>query len=291
VPPYHIYDIKYNQQIIPDKKPDDPVTSINTSFGCFHNCDFCCSPVMFGNKLIGKPLKFLEKEVKILKGRLDEKGSEKKQKFLFIRDENFTMQKDYRERLEIISKSGAKIYLFSSANTLTEQVVKTLAKNNVYLICLGLEDPEKEYLKNRELSETVKRLKNNGIFVYLSFIVDPLKIVDKDREKEFYYLLYEKFEELRPEMVCGNFLMPFPKTPLWKKYSSLIGEEDFKYYDSKTPFLIKDPKIHHRIRYSMFEVQWRYYTSDLYNREIRNFSVKDTLHLRFLELKKEFTGH
>ncbi|MEQ8221959.1 MAG: radical SAM protein [Candidatus Eremiobacterota bacterium] len=290
-PLYHVYDITYNQQIIPDKRPDDPVTSINTSFGCFHNCEFCCSPVMFGNNMTCKPPDLLKREVKILKERLERGSNGKKQKFMFIRDENFTFQKDYREKLEIISKSGAKIYLFSSANTLTEEVVKTLAEHNVYLICLGLEDPQKEYLKNRDLFGVVERLKKNGIFVYLSFIVDPLKVIDEDKEKEFYDLLYKKFEELRPEMVCGNFLMPFPGTPLWGKYAGLINEEDFKYYDSKTPFLIKDRKIHDRTRKSMFEVQWKYYTSDLYNKEVRNFETGDTLHLRFLELKKEFTGY
>lgn len=288
IPFYDLYDIKYNQQILPDKKPDDPVTSINTSFGCNQKCDFCCSPVMFGNKVIEKPEKLLKKEAKILKERLEAAGNGKKQKFLFIRDENFTLQKNYREKLEIINRTGAKIYLFSSANTLTETVVKTLSKNNVYLICIGMENPGKEYLKNKNLSSAVKRLKENGILVYLSFIVNPLEIIDPNKEKQFYSLLYKKFEELRPEMVCGNFLMPFPGTPLWNKYCDLISEENFKYYDSKTPFLVKDRKIHNRIRYSMFDIQWKYYNSGMYNKEVRKFESGDTLHLRFLELKNFF---
>ena len=58
------------------------------------------------------------------------------------------MRRDYKERLKIISGIGAKIYLFASANTLREEVADALAQNNVYMVCLGLEDPTKYYAKN-----------------------------------------------------------------------------------------------------------------------------------------------
>ena len=41
--------------------------------------------------------------------------------------------------------------------------------------------------------------------------------------------------------------------------------------------------------FDMFYYQWVYYTSDIYNETVRRFDVYDTLHLRFLELKAEFT--
>jgi len=238
--------------------------------------------------MIDKPLELIEREVEILKHRFNKADDGKKKKFLFIRDENFTLQKNYKEKLKIIARTGAKLYLFASANTLSEKVVKTLANNNVYMICMGLEDPSTEYRKNTNLIKVMKNLKDKNIYAYLSFIVNPLNIIGTDKGNTFYSLLYKRFQELKPEMVCGNFLMPFPRTPLWDKYYHLISDDDFKDYDSKTPFLIRNKTVHDKMRYFMFEIQWRYYTSDLYNNEIRKFETEDTLHLRFLELKEQF---
>jgi radical SAM superfamily enzyme YgiQ (UPF0313 family) len=296
VPRYDLYDIRNNQQVIPDKKLNDLATSINTSFGCPYKCDFCCTPVMFGPGLISKPIDHVKKEVDLIKTVLDKTDDGTKERFLFIRDENFTLQKDYRERLEVIAQTGTKIYLFASANTLREEVVNALADNNVYMVCLGLEDPTKEYAKNKKLDEAVRLLKNKGIYTYLSFIVDPTHLVGRgengitgaEKGKDFYKLLQKRFEELKPEMVCGNFLMPFPGTPLWDDYYWMVNEKDFQHYDSKTPFLVKNNLVATKMKYFMFDVQWKYYTSDLYNNHIRKFDVGDQLYNRFVELKKEF---
>jgi len=286
-PRYDLYDIENNQQVIPDKAPNDLATSINTSFGCPYQCDFCCTPVMFGPRLIQKPLSAIERETNLIKKRLDNAGNGR-QRFLFIRDENFTLQKDFKERLETIAKTEAQLYLFASANTLTDNVVDTLAENNVYMVCLGLEDPTKEYRKNRLLNEAVSKLKDRGIYTYLSFIVDPLEVVGAEKGEKFYNALNQRFWELKPEMVCGNFLMPFPGTPLWDDYYHLISEDDFKAYDSKTPFLVKNEVVADKMKYFMFKSQWDYYTSDMYNDQVRKFDTGDTLHGRFLELKDEF---
>ena len=114
------------------------------------------------------------------------------------------------------------------------------------------------------------------------------KTVTAENGKKYYDLLYERFLQLKPEMVCGNFLMPFPGTPIWDKYYHLVSKSDYKYYDSKTPFLVKNELVAAKMRYFMFEVQWRYYNSDQYNNTVRKFESEDTLHLRFLELQNQF---
>lgn len=279
IPRYDLYDVRVNQQIIPDKNPDDIVTSLNTSQGCPFRCDFCCTPILCP-KLISKPLDLIEKEVAYLRTL--------KPKWIFIRDENFPLQKDWLQRLKIIEKTEAKIYLFASANLLNEEKIKIMKEHNVYMICLGLEDVTVDYAKNKNLDEVVKLLKKHGIYTYLSFIVDPLKIIGREAGREFYQKLMARLSELGPEMVCGNFLMPFRGTKIWDKYYAFISQEDYKHYNSKTAFLIRNPVVREKMHFFMFWYQWLYFTSDFYNKNVRKFAVHDTLHLRFLELYEHF---
>jgi len=98
----------------------------------------------------------------------------------------------------------------------------------------------------------------------------------------------QRIEELAPEMICGNFLMPFRGTKIWDKYYAYVSPEDYRHYDSKTPFLIRNPVLREKMKFFMFWYQWQYYTSDFYNTNVREFQTGDTLHLRFLELYKHF---
>ena len=279
IPRYDLYDLKNNQQIIPDKQKDDLCSSINTSQGCPFRCDFCCSPLMC-DKLMSKPLSLIEEEVNYLK-KLNPK-------YIFIRDENFPLQKDWEERLKLIKEVGAKIYLFASANLLDEETVLKMKENNVYMICLGLEDVLVDYFKNRTLDDACSLLHENDIYVYLSFIVNPLKVKTQQESNYFYQKLLGRFEDLKPEMVCGNFLMPFRGTKIWDDYKYLVTEKDYDFYNSKSAFLEKNLNNRKRMEYEMFYYQNLYYNSDFYKENIRDFRVFDTLHLRFLELQKEF---
>lgn len=274
IPRYDLWDISLNQQIIPGKRPGDRVTSINTSQGCPFRCDFCCSPLM-SDHLMSKPLWLVEEECKAL--------ARQRPEYIFIRDENFPLQKDWKEKLVTIERMvGAKIYMFASANLLTDQAVEFMAEHGVYMCCLGLEDIMKEYRKNRELDLVCERLHKAGIYVYLSFIVDPVTLHHREAERNFYQRLTQRFNELHPEMVCGNFLMPFKGTPLWDQYKEVVSPaEDFPQYDSKSAFLEKDPGRRAEMEYNMFKVQWDYYRGGEYPRE---FHTGDTLENRFNEL-------
>lgn len=282
IPRYDLYDVRNNQQIIPDKLKDDICTSINTSQGCPFKCDFCCSPLMCDH-IISKPLDAVRKEVEYLK--------QHNAKYIFIRDENFPLQSDWKEKLQIINTLSAKIYLFASANLCTEDTVRFMKENGVYMICLGLEDITVDYRKNDRLVEVCNRLHRYGIFVYLSFIINPLKVNTEKSSTQFYNRLLERVHELKPEMVCGNFLMPFRGTKIWDDYKDIVTEEDFSEYDSKSAFLEKDKVIRAEIEYRMFEFQHNYYHSEFYSKNCREFRDDDTLGLRFKELEDTFRQH
>jgi radical SAM superfamily enzyme YgiQ (UPF0313 family) len=283
LPRRDLYDIKSNWQIIPDMKPGQIAVSINTSSGCniMPPCDFCCTHMM-SERLTSRPLEMVKKEARSLR--------QYKPDFLFIRDENFTMQNDWRTRLEAINQAlpEAKIYLFASANTLNEKAAAFIAEHGTYMVCLGLEDPTKEYAKNRNLDRTVALLKENGIMAYLSFIVDPLKVIGREQGQEFYSLLMNRLYELGPEMICGNFLMPFRGTKIWDQYYALVSREDYRHYNTKEPFLIRNEILKEKMKFFLFWYQWLYFNSEFYNTQVRQFAVKDTLHLRFLDLYDEF---
>jgi hypothetical protein len=284
IPRYDLYSIKSNQQIIPGKKPNDICSSINTSIGCPYKCDFCCSPVMCP-KLVSKPIELVEREVDYFKTL----PTFDQPQWLFIRDENFPLQRDWKERLKLISKIGAKIYMFASANLLQKwEDVVYLQQNGVYMVCLGLEDVTVSYSKNKKLENAISMLKKVGIFTYLSFIVNPLEVIGREAGENYYGKLMQAFHDLKPEMVCGNFLMPFPGTKMWDQYYAYVSKDDYKYYDSKTPFMIRNEVLREKMKFYMFWYQWKYYTSDFYQKEVRHFYQEDTLHLRFEELNEHF---
>lgn len=282
VPRYELYNIKYNHQIIPDAYPGDIFSSIVTSQGCPYKCDFCCSPIMC-DKLVSRPLHIMEAELTLRKQinpTID---------FMFIRDENFPLQKDWKLRLEMIHRfyPETKVYMFASANLLTEEMVGGMKDNNVYMVCIGLENINSTYAKNKNLDVSVQLLKKYGIYTYLSFIVNPLEIIGREKGELFYAKLNSRLYELMPEMICGNFLMPFKGTKLWDEYYWLVSKDDFKEYDSKSAFLIKNEIIRKKMEFYMFWNQYSYYNSSEYLK-MRNFNCGDTLNQRFNDLFDKF---
>ncbi len=81
--------------------------------------------------------------------------------------------------------------------------------------------------------------------------------------------------------------MPFPGTKLWESYKYKVSVKDFDRFDSKTPVFTDGifKEWHQRM---LVAVQLKYYLSDTYNRNVRDFNCGDTLNLRMLELQKEF---
>jgi hypothetical protein len=81
--------------------------------------------------------------------------------------------------------------------------------------------------------------------------------------------------------------MPFPGTKLWESYKNRVTIKDFDRFDSKTPVFTYGAlgEWHKRM---LVSVQLKYYLSELYNKQVRNFECGDLLHLRINELSKEF---
>jgi radical SAM superfamily enzyme YgiQ (UPF0313 family) len=275
LPQRQLYDYALSKQCVPGLYLADTIASINTGYGCKYNCDFCCSPII-SPRIIERDVQKVQAELNTITINPD---------FFFIKNENFIGQKQWMSYLNIIRSKfeQSKLYFFSTSNELDKEKIQLLKENNTHIICLGLENPSLSYPKNQKLVEICNLLHEYNIYIYLSYIYDPLY-----SDKNSYYSELEKILKiLKPTMITANFLMPFPKTKIWSKYAHLINEKDYKYYNSKEPFIIRNNEINKELKYDLWKFQIDYYTSTIY-KDIRNFECGDTLHIRFQELDKQF---
>ena len=280
MPRYDLHDPKNNKKSIPELMPGELLVTINTSQGCPHACDFCQTPLMFGRNILSKPLGLVRKEVEHLKTQNPD--------YLFIRDENFTALNDFKERLSIIGETGAKIWLFSSANTLNEEKIKCLKENGVYMVLMGLEDITQSYSKNKNIDKVSGLLHENGIYPALTYIVDPLSLDTDGKISDYFGKLSQRFKDLKPALLYGYFLLPLRGTPMYEKYRHLILDSDFKNYDFSSAFLVRDPVQKEKLERAMIQCKSDYYTSDFYRENVREFECGDQLHLTFEREKSKW---
>ena len=284
LPRYDLYDVRYNSQIIPDRMHDETCSSINTSVGCVHNCEFCCTPVMYGRRIYKKPIEFLEREARLLvelNGTFDN---------VFIRDENFLMLPDHVRRIETLNRVGLarRYHCFASADQVLRCDLPRLVENGLVLVNMDYGDPFKTYLKNDRIAKACQLLRRHGILVQMSYIIDPTQVLDRRNEDHAYDILEKMTRSCHPAMLSGNFLMPFPGTPIFERYEII----DYDNYILKSPrLLVKDLEVCERMEQKMFWFQQEYLESDFYNLEIRSFrnDPPDVLELKFDVLRRIFT--
>jgi len=284
LPRYDLYDTKWNCQIIPDRFAQDSCSSINTSIGCVHSCEFCCTPVMYGRTIYSKPLDFLREEAKILSNH-----GKTQFKNVFIRDENLFMLEDWDTRLEILKQESLaeKFHCFASADKIQNKA-KQILKKGINLVNLDFGMPKRRERKNKRFYETCQECFDEGLQTQISFIIDPTEVVDPKKETEMYALLWEMTEKCRPVMLSGNFLMPFPGTRIAKKFN--IGIDDYhKFILKSAKLLINDENVVKRLEQNMFDFQLNYFESSSYQ-QLRKFRCGDVLDLKYQQLAQIFSN-
>lgn len=273
VPNRSCYSVSRNIQALPDYYEEELLTSVATSFGCPFRCDFCATPTI-SPKLASRTLDSIEAETHDMP----------QSSVMFIRDENFLKNKDWKERLDILKRKTDKLYLFSSSDMLTKETVRELKNRKVWMVSLGLEDVTKEYTKNRNLDSAVRNLKNAGVYTDISFIINPAfrqGFVDGILDK-----LMERLKCYMPERICGNFLIPYPGTKVWNEYKFMLKYEDYPYMTGKYALLEPDYLIRNDLEEKLIQFQLDYFMSKEYN-QVRNFECNDTLHNIFKSLQSK----
>jgi hypothetical protein len=283
LPRYDLYNTQWNCQIIPDRLAHDSCSSINTSIGCIHNCEFCCTPIIYGRTIYKKPLDFLRAEVKLLT-----QNGKIKFKNVFIRDENLFMLEDWETRLKILKEEqlAEKFHCFASADKIRGKAKKIL-ESGIHLVNLDFGIPKHLEKKNKKFYETCIECFNEGLQTQVAFIINPIDILTSNKEQEMYAILNHMTEKCQPTMLSGNFLMPFPGTRIAKKFD--IGINDYhKFILKSARLLVNDPAIVERLEHNMFEFQLHYFESAEYNK-IRKFRCGDVLDLKYQQLAQIFS--
>ena len=147
--------------------------TIIPSVGCPMGCNFCTTSAFFGGK--GKFLNFYDTGAELFGVMADMERKLNVQSF-FMMDENFLLHK--RRALELLEhmKAGGKawsLYVFSSANAISQYSTRELVELGVSWVWMGLESPHSSYtkLKGADTLALTAELRRHGIKVLGSTIV------------------------------------------------------------------------------------------------------------------------
>ena len=157
---------------LPQSKGGTAATII-PSVGCPMGCNFCTTSAFFGGK--GKFLNFYDSG-KELFGVMSEMEGKLGVKSFFMMDENFLLHK--RRAMELLGfmKKEEKpwaLYVFSSANAISQYTTRELVELGVSWIWMGLESPRSSYtkLKGADTLKLARELRQHGIKLLGSTIV------------------------------------------------------------------------------------------------------------------------
>ena len=173
-PRYDLYDIRKNQQIIPDKKIDDLSTSINTSMGCPYKCDFCCINAPFGKSVF----RYWNPEFMITEfDKIANMGIRN----IKIADEMFVLNKNHFLKIcDLIIERGYdfNIGAYARIDTVREEYLEKLKKAGVNWLALGIEsgnrkvriDAAKGKFDEVDVTDIVKKIESFDIEVISNYM-------------------------------------------------------------------------------------------------------------------------
>lgn len=191
-----------------------PVASIFTSRGCPYSCIFCNKSVFGAQITFHSPKRVLD-EISFL---IDNYGVRQ----IDILDDHFTFDKKRAmEILEGIIRSGRRVFINLQngirADTVDEELIKTMRRAGVYKIGLGVEsaDPEiqKRIKKNLDVEKAIfasKLAKKYGILVYGFFILGLPGEDRRSMQKTIDFAL-----KMDPLIANFSIALPFPGTEMY----------------------------------------------------------------------------
>ncbi|MEW6601171.1 MAG: radical SAM protein [Nitrospirota bacterium] len=203
-----------------------PTASVRTSTGCAFNCSFC----VVHHIMNGKYLQRSPEDV------VDEISNIKEGHIYFVDDETFLNKKRLTEIANLLLERGIKKKYISWARSDTivrqPELFELWKKAGLDVVYVGLESMSGNRLDNynkRTNVETNRKavsiLKDLGITLHASFIVDPDFSVEDFRELE------KEIMNVCPAEVTFTVFSPSPGTELWLKHKDDYICDPYLFYD------------------------------------------------------------
>jgi len=198
---------------LPGKKGGTAATII-PSVGCPMGCNFCTTSAFFGGK--GKYLNFYNTGEELF-GIMSRMEANLGVKSFFMMDENFLLHKkramELLERMKASGKAWA-LYVFSSANAISQYSMRELVELGVSWVWMGLESPLSSYakLKGADTLKLTARLRRHGIKTLGSTIVGLEHHTNENIEGEIEHAISHDTD-------FHQFMLytPVPGTPLFSE--------------------------------------------------------------------------
>lgn len=201
--------------------------------GCNNRCEFCTTPYYWGREIRLNSIKRIRNHVNSIRSL----GFEE----FVLQDDNILLWDNQLRRQYLRAVSEAGFYAFNDAGyyyPLVERYhVDELSEFGIYGIFLPVENPsldrmhgQSKYLQITSDKEKIKKLKKvsdwlnkSGIRFYSAIMVGFPGEDLSDLKKAVHYARFIK--ALGAFHVTFNFVHPYPGTPLYRKYYSLVPEE------------------------------------------------------------------
>jgi len=249
---------------------------IQTSRGCPHQCSFCISSKLYGNKIRCKSSYQLENELKTIREIFGKP-------YIFFTDDNLFIDKQRNNSLiNVVRNSNVNWYAFSDAGIADDKkLLSEIADSGCTQLLIGFESLCSENLsglnknnwKMHKLSsykEIINRIQGFGIGVVGSFVIG----LENDTA-EVFENLYEFIEETSLYATNITVLTPFPGTNIYEKFKQerrLISEDWSKYNGFELTFTPNNITIE-EFEKGYMDLNMRLNSPDRMNRIIEHFKT------------------
>jgi radical SAM superfamily enzyme YgiQ (UPF0313 family) len=213
----------------------DAHASVVTSRGCPYSCIFCSAAAWSGRRVRYRAPNLCVDEIEEL-GRIGFSD-------ITIEDDLFTLNRKHLLAIcgDLIRRdTGIRWNAFSRVDTITPEIVETMARAGCQAVCFGVESGNQEILDLAKKKSDLQKVRNAmrmtqtaGISAIASFIIGlPGETVETLRKTvEFASQLHEEFGSL-----CGfHVLAPFPGSEVRQRaadYGLEILTNDWRKYDA-----------------------------------------------------------